>query len=52
MPSQDTTVKFKADISNLKASMQEAGRLARLAKGQNLKRQAPAWVNGALMRMA
>ena len=34
MPSQDTTVKFKADISNLKASMQEAGRLARLAKSE------------------
>lgn len=34
MPNQDTTVRFKADISNLKASMQEAGRLARLAKSE------------------
>lgn len=34
MPSNDTTVRFSADITDLKASMQEAGRLARLANSE------------------
>lgn len=34
MPSNDTTIRFNADITDLKASMQEAGRLARLANSE------------------
>ena len=34
MPSNDTTVRFSADITDLKASMQEAARLARLANSE------------------
>ena len=34
MPGNDTTVRFSADISDLRASMQEAARLARLASSE------------------
>lgn len=34
MPSNESTMKFKADISNMKAAMQEAGRAIRLANSE------------------